>query len=154
MAMSQTDCIEVLNHLLQLDIDAVEAYDQALKHIDERDIHSKILAFRQDHERHITNLTNAIHLLNGEPVRRTKDVKGFLIKGFTAIKSMLSTKQALDAMRTNEELTNRTYWEALNNNDLPPDIRRIVQSNYDDEQRHLAYIKLSLKAAEKGKVTS
>ena len=39
--------------LMQLDIDAVEAYGKALENIDDPTVHKKISEFRGDHERHI-----------------------------------------------------------------------------------------------------
>ena len=65
--------------------------------------------------------------------------KGYVIEGMTALRSMLGTVQALKAMKSNEELTNRRYMEALHL-DLPEDIRAVVEQNRDDERRHLDYI--------------
>jgi hypothetical protein len=57
----------------------------------------------------------------------------------TALRSMMGDEQALKAMKGNEELTNKKYSEALDEN-LPADVMEVVRRNYQDEVRHLAYI--------------
>lgn len=71
--------------------------------------------------------------------------KGFLIEGFTAIRSAMGTEGALKAMRSNERKTNQDYSDALSL-DMPADVRAIVQRNYEDERRHLGYVEETLRA--------
>ena len=81
--------------------------------------------------------------LGGTP--RTKpDVKGFILKGFTAVTAMMGNEAALQAMRGNEALTNRTYRMALEE-DWSDEARAIIQRNFEDEQRHLAFIETALR---------
>ena len=49
-------------------------------------------------------------------------------------------RSAVLAMRGNEELMNRTYAAALEK-ELPHEVRVIVERNYQDEKKHLAWIK-------------
>jgi hypothetical protein len=51
----------------------------------------------------------------------------------------MGTEGALKAMKGNEELTNRTYSNALGKG-FPVDVLAVLQKNYADEQRHLAAI--------------
>ena len=46
-------------------------------------------------------------------------------------------------MRSNELLTNKTYDKARSW-DLPADVRELIERNYADEQRHLAYIEQAI----------
>ncbi len=133
--------IETINDLIQLDVDAVHAYDQAIEACEVSDIKTKLEEFRADHERHIADLSSAVTSEGGEP-RVSKDVKGFVIEGFTAIMSQ-GDHSALLSMRGNEELTNRSYRTALDE-EMPDHIRSVVERNYEDEQRHLAWIKDAL----------
>lgn len=137
--MNEKNLIDRLSSLMQLDIDAVHAYGQAIDNIKDPAIKNELSMFRDDHERHISDLSLAITNLGGKPPEHSRDFKGFLIEGFTALRSVTGTEGALKAMKGNEELTNKTYREALNLQ-LPPDARDIVERNYHDEQRHLAYI--------------
>lgn len=133
-----------LSRLVQLDVDAVRAYDQAIDHLDHVEIRRKLMEFRQDHVQHIERLSSAIRRNEGEPPERSRDVKGFVIEGFTAIGSRLGIEGALQAMRGNEKLTNAAYDEALEL-DLPWDVRHLVETHRDDERRHLRFIEKTLK---------
>lgn len=57
--------------------------------------------------------------------------------------SAVGTRGALQAMRTNEGLTNSRY-QAVLERPLPADVAAVVQRNREDERRHLAFIELAL----------
>ena len=69
-----------------------------------------------------------------------RDLKGVLIEGLTALRSVTGTLGALKAMRTNETVTNRAYEKALEQT-LPLVVREVVRQNLQDERRHLAGIR-------------
>jgi rubrerythrin len=137
--MEQT--IKTLRDLMQLDYDAVLAYTRAIDGIEPQyaDIRTRLGEFRDDHERHIRELSDVIVALGGTPPERARDFKGVLIEGMTAVESAMGTEWALRAMRTNEKLTNKRYEHALEL-ELPPEVSELIRRNYDDEQRHLAWI--------------
>lgn len=141
--MEHKELIKDLYDLAQLDIDAARAYKQALDNIDHPTIHSQISSFKADHLRHIDDLSAIIRRMGGNPPDFSPDFKGFFIEGFTAIRSMTGTEGALKAMRGNEKLTNRAYEKALKW-DMPADVRMIIEKNFSDEQRHLAYIEQAI----------
>ncbi len=133
---------ELTHHLIslvQLDIDAIHAYDQAIKEIDDREIRDQLTTFKGDHQQHVSDLSPFIVKFGSEPPKFKPDFKGFLIQGFTALRSQLGTEGALKAMKGNEKLTNAHYDKALTWT-LPEDVRRVVEKNRDDERRHLKYI--------------
>lgn len=147
--MDTKKLVKKLSNLAQLDIDAVHAYEEALKNIDKSEIHKKISDFRDDHLRHINNLNDLIVKFGGIPPERTKDFKGYLIQGFTSLRSVTGTVGALNAMETNEVLTNKTYKNALEDEEnMPLEVRSIIEENYLDEQRHLDYIRMTIKSLE------
>lgn len=135
--------ISTLKSLVQLDYDAVLAYNQALDHIELADVHTQISAFRDDHERHITDLSKLLRDEGEAAPERSRDLKGFFIEGFTAVRSVTGTEGALRAMKTNEELTNRRYEQALTV-ELSAEARKLVEKNFHDEQRHLRWIEKTL----------
>ena len=137
--METKDILRNLESLFKLDVDAVHAYDQALQKIDVPKVRERLMDFKADHERHVNDISSAIQRLGGNAPERSRDFKGFLIEGFTAIRSVTGTEGALRAMKTNENLTNKTYSGAVVW-DLPEDIMKMVRRNRDDEQRHLQYI--------------
>jgi uncharacterized protein (TIGR02284 family) len=141
--MDQPKLIDKLNDLIQLDYDAVGAYEAAVDRIDVESIRSRLREFQNDHRRHITDLSAQVSRLGGTP-KQKPNVKGFVLKGFTAVTSMMGNEAALRAMQGNEKLTNSSYASALREN-WPADIRNVIEQNYRDEQRHLAYIEDALR---------
>ena len=133
------ELLKELESLAKLDVDAVFAYSSAIERIDLPDVKNQLTLFRADHERHISDLTPFIVRLGGQAPTRTPDLKGYIIQGFTAIRSMMGNEAALKAMKGNEELTNKTYEKALEF-DFPVDIKNVVQRNREDERRHLEYV--------------
>jgi uncharacterized protein (TIGR02284 family) len=138
--MKNSKVIDTLKSLMQLDVDASHAYTQAVESIDVDAIRDRLKEFRGDHERHVDDLSACIRRLGGKPPERRRDWKGFLIEGFTAVRGVTGTEGALKAMEGNEETTNRRYGDALAV-EMPGDVRALVQHNYDDEKRHLAYVR-------------
>ncbi|QWV93679.1 ferritin-like domain-containing protein [Geomonas oryzisoli] len=137
--MERAEIIDKLNELIQLDVDAAEAYDHAIKHIHYRDIVKRFRGFQEDHQAHITNLTAVVQQMGGTPVKPVPDLKGYLIEGFTALMSLTGTKEALEAMKSNERLTNRKYQEAVTLG-FPEEVMKVLRVNLSQEQRHLSYI--------------
>ncbi len=137
--MANEEMVKNLNSLLQLEIDAVHAYGEAIKNIDDAVIKGRITDFQGDHQKHITDLSEVVHKLGGTPPGYSLDFKGFFIQGFTAIRSATGTVGALKAMETNEKLTNKNYSDALGWT-LTPQAKMVVEKNYSDEKRHLEYI--------------
>jgi uncharacterized protein (TIGR02284 family) len=142
-AMDLNRMIERLNDLIALDFDAVGAYEAAINRIDVESLRMSLREFQRDHERHIQDLSRVVTQLGGTP-RRKPDAKGFILKGFTAVTSMMGNEAALQAMRGNEALTNRTYRMALDE-DWSDEARIIIERNYSDEQRHLSFIENALR---------
>lgn len=135
--------IEVMNDLIQLDYDAVLAYKQAIEKIDDPLVRADLIAFQADHQRHITDLSQAVRSIGGEPEGTGRDLKGVLLEGLTALRSVTGTGGALRAMRMNEKLTNRSYERAMEAT-LPGTAREVVIRNREDERRHLSAIELHI----------
>jgi uncharacterized protein (TIGR02284 family) len=136
---ARKDAIELLNDLIQLDYDAVQAYKQAIEKIDDVAARADLVAFQADHERHIADLSRTVRMMGGEPEEAGRDLKGVLLEGLTALRSVTGTLGALRAMRMNEKLTNRSYERALEVR-LPIAARDVVLRNREDERRHLSAI--------------
>ncbi len=142
--MDTKDILKHLGNLCQLDIDAHSSYEQAIQNVDDAGIRQKLEQFKNDHERHITELSNHIRKHGGQPPEHRPGFKGFFLQGFTAIRAATGTEGALKAMRGNEETTNKHYSEAVEW-DMPDDIKQVIKKGYEDEQRHLRYIEDALR---------
>lgn len=138
-----TDDLDRLDDLIALDIDAVNAYEAAIRRIHSEPIRQRLEQFQADHERHIRDLSAWVEKMGGK-ARTRPDLKGFLLKGFTAITSMMGDEAALKAMQGNEELTTRTYRRAVGAQ-WSDELRKLIEANYADEQRHLAYVQQALR---------
>lgn len=134
-----------ISSLVHLDIDAEHAYNQAIDEIKEASIRGRLIEFRDDHKRHVAELSVAIRELGETPPEHKRDTKGFLIEGFTAIRSKTGTEGALKAMRANEKTTTKTYDKARSW-DVSPALKTLIEKNYGDEKRHLDYIENALHA--------
>jgi uncharacterized protein (TIGR02284 family) len=139
MAEDMKKVIEKLNDLIALDRDAVAAYTEAITRIHIPALKEALSQFRGDHQRHITDLSAVVSKYGGVPRTKT-DVKGFFIKGFTAITSAMGDEAALRAMQGNETLTTGTYQKAMKEK-WPADVLALIQKNFADEQRHLTFIR-------------
>jgi uncharacterized protein (TIGR02284 family) len=137
--MNNPNLLKNLVSLVQLDIDAVHAYEKAIEKIEIGEVKETLIRFKEDHVRHIADLSPLIRDNGGEPPEFKPDFKGLLIQGFTALRSSTGTEGALKAMKMNEKLTNSTYEKALSW-ELPEDVRRVVQRNRADEETHLRYV--------------
>lgn len=137
--MRGKNAIDKLNDLIQLDVDAVQAYDHAIKNVEYDDIRKRFSEFQDDHRAHIRNLAEMVQKLGGTPVKLEPSIKGYLLEGLTALRSATGTKAALEAMRTNEKLTNKKYEEAVGQ-DFAEEVTKLLRINLAQEQQHLAYI--------------
>lgn len=137
--VDREDLIEELNDLIQLDFDAVRAYDQAIEKVEDDDARDDLQQFKLDHERHIQDLGKIVRKLGGVP-KDGPDLKGILLEGMTALRSATGTLGALKAMRMNEKITNKSYAKAL---ELPlsQEFLDVVMRNREDERRHLIAIR-------------
>lgn len=141
--MEKQEEAKKLSSLAQLDIDAIHAYDQAIKKIEVPEVQHQLTQFRQDHENHYKELSAIIRELGESPPEYSPDFKGYIIKGFTSLQSASGTEGALKAMQGNEKLTNKQYKDAQGWG-LIPMAQAVVEKGYGDERTHLKYIEQAL----------
>jgi len=136
--MDKDKMIDQLNHLLKVDHDAINSYEEAINGIDIEHVRSKLREFQSDHRTHVDKLTQAIRQMGGQPHERSS-VKGFFQKQMTAISARMGNEAAIRAMEANEKLVNQSYAKAAKE-PWPPDLLNLVQHNFDDEKRHLSFL--------------
>lgn len=138
MALSIDKVIEGCNDLIRFDHDAVGVYNEAIDAITEGHIRQQLTMFRADHQRHITDLSALVRRLGGEPPEMP-GLRGVIRKTMAKVAGLVGTEATLRAMRSNAEVLNKQYANR-SNLDFPPDVLLLIQRNYSDEQRHLAWI--------------
>lgn len=137
--------VDKLNKLIQLDYDAIEAYGAAVEKLQNHGYKEQIAKFGQDHVRHVEVLSALVDGYGGVAATGP-DLKRLLTKGKVVIADLVGGDRAiLMAMVANEEVTNKTYEEALNDlGAVKPETREIVAANLADERRHRAWMQQQL----------
>jgi hypothetical protein len=143
MGMNDQEIVATLRQLAQLDLDAVLAYDRAVAAIGEGPITRQLSAFKLDHERHFLELSQALLALGESVPTLASDLKGSILGTMTGLRARLGAGQALQAMRTNEQLTTSAYARALAK-PLPEHLLALVRRGDADERRHLAWIERAI----------
>ena len=134
------EILEGLNDLLQLDHDAVGAYEIAMEKLEDRDHADQIAGFRRDHERHIRELNELIEELGGEPKNQPHATGPFKL-ALQSLGALAGDRGILMAFRTNE-LQVRTKYDAYaaKANQWPTAIKRVVDACALDEERHYRWV--------------
>jgi uncharacterized protein (TIGR02284 family) len=138
--------IEELNKIINLDYDAIKAYDTAIDRLHSPSYKARLESFKQDHIRHTQNLATIVSEYGGEPASNS-DVKSVLAQGKVVIGNIVGDLSVLKAMNSNERMTTETYEQALARLATKPDIVRVLKENLADEYRHKDWIEQALKAS-------
>lgn len=136
--------ITMLEHLIALDYDAVEAYNAAITRLDSEKFRQQLTEFKADHERHIRELQPIVRELGGVPPTEA-DFKGVLAKGRVVLADLIGDAAILRAMKANEDDTNTAYERARSRTDVSDDIHALLARNQADEHRHRAWIEATLR---------
>jgi uncharacterized protein (TIGR02284 family) len=143
MAGKQKDLIDALNSLIELDFDAVQAYEAAIERLESKKSQNKLGAFCEDHRRHTVELSEEVRKLGKQPKDKA-DIKAVLAKGKVVLAGLIGDRAILTAMKTNEDDTNAAYEYAVSRQDTSADLRAILERNLADERRHRAWIEAEL----------
>jgi rubrerythrin len=134
------EILEGLNDLLQLDHDAVGAYQIAMEKLKDRDHADQIAGFRRDHERHIRELNELISELGGTPSNHPHATGPFKL-ALQSLGALAGDTGVLLAFRANELLVRTKYDSyASRANHWPTHIKRIIDACALDEERHFSWV--------------
>jgi rubrerythrin len=134
----QENFADALISLLELDYDAIEAYNMAIARLESAEFESQLLKFKADHERHVKELGQLL-ATRKLPIPTGPDAKQWLTKGKVALANILGDKALLMAMRSNEVDTNVAYERVCDHSEIWPDAVEIVERGWEDEKRHKAW---------------
>ncbi len=130
---------QTLNDLIQVDIDTYHVYNQAAKKAKDKELKNLLLELAASHEEHINTLSKIVLERGGHPTSFSRDFKGFVTSGYTSIKVSGGKLRTLEAIETNEIISNRYYEKALTVT-MPRKIKDTLRKNLQDEERHLNLI--------------
>ncbi|MFW5924997.1 MAG: DUF2383 domain-containing protein [Myxococcota bacterium] len=138
LAGTQKEAHRLLEELIKLDYDAIEAYQAAIERLSDEEAQRQLGEFRDDHRRHTENLGAHLREMHRTPPSGP-DVKRVLTKGKVVIASLRGDVAILKAMKSNEDDTNTVYERAVEQ-ETPAKLRDTIRNNLDDERRHRAWI--------------
>src|SRR5258708_31622554 len=106
MALMMRDIVNLLNDLIELDYDAIEAYKAAIGRLSDVGDKTQLGQFMADHRRHVSELSLVVRNLGGSPPDHG-DLKQVLTKGRVVLAGLTGEKAILEATKSNEDDTNR-----------------------------------------------
>jgi uncharacterized protein (TIGR02284 family) len=135
----QISPVSLIRNLIELDYDAIEAYEAAIERLEDPAFRAQFRAFCDDHRKHVAELNPILERLGGIRVVQG-DIKRVLTKGKVLIASLIGDRSILLAMKTNEKDTNTAYERAAAHDGLDAQTIAVLYRNLGDERRHRAWI--------------
>lgn len=131
---------EAMVALLELEYDALEAYEVAVERISAQ-YKSELTAFMGEHRRHISELTRLLadHQYQDIPTG-PRGGKQWLTKGKVTLASLIGDQTILAAMHSNEEDTNTAYARMTSRTDQWADAMPVLSQALTDEKKHKAWL--------------
>lgn len=143
---STEEILDGLNDLLQLDHDAVGAYQIAIEKLQDRDHADQIAGYRRDHERHIQELNQLVTELGGTP-RNEPHATGPLKQALQGLGAMAGDRGILVSWRANELQVRAKYDSYASKAVFWPDhVKRVIDRNALDEEKHYRWVADTLAA--------
>lgn len=142
---SQTALTSLLNDLLQLDHDAVQAYGLAIRQLESTTRKKALRRYLADHKRHITELKGLIRALGSAPIPVSHIPTGPFKLAMQAMGTLGGDREVLLAFKANERQVRDKYRRAAARKGLPVDVRRVLRRAASDELRHYQWAERSLK---------
>ena len=135
LAGTQNNEKDLVEALLKLEQNALEAYDSTIERLENKSYSDKIASFRQDHYEHVNALSAIAKTIGAE--LQEAGAKSMLTAGKIVIADIIGNDSAiLTAMKTNEYETVMAYENALKKDFLSPELKAICEKGLGDERRH------------------
>jgi rubrerythrin len=129
----------VIRELLELEYDAMDAYQAAIERLESLAYRDKLNEFLNDHEQHVREL-KALATSQDLLLPEGPDIKRILTKGKVILASPAGDGAILSAMKTNEDDTVTAYERASKHKDMPRSALPLLRRALADEQRHQAWM--------------
>jgi ABC-type Fe3+-citrate transport system substrate-binding protein len=136
----QKDFGVALKDLVELEYDAVEAYEMAIDRLKKREYQEMLSSFLEDHKRHIADVSELLRKHDIEPPTGPSTAKQWIAKGKVFLGNLIGDLEILRAMRSNEIETNVAYERLQNHDNRWIDGERMIARNFQDEQRHKKWL--------------
>ena len=139
MARVIRDVVVLLNRLIQLHYDAIDACKAAVARIDDPRARQQLGATLEDHRGHVDELAVVVRNLGGEPASPS-DLRPLRTKSAHAGEAPDCEHALLEALGRNEEGTRAAYEDATSLPGVPLDVLAALERNLADQRKHLAWV--------------
>jgi uncharacterized protein (TIGR02284 family) len=144
MARVIRDVVVLLNRLIQLHYDAIDACKAAVARVEDPRARLQLSATLEDHRGHVDELAVVVRNLGGEPASPS-DLRPLRMKG--RHRPDADCEHALlEALDRNEEGTRAAYEDAASLPGVPLDVLAALERNLADQRKHLAWVRGRLAA--------
>lgn len=141
--MHAPQLVAEVSRLIQLEVDAIEAYRAAIELVGAGPLGAELSYFRLEHQRRAIELSEVVVKLGYHPPEITPDVKGVVIGALTPPSRTPTAEEVLEAMRGNEQLTGSVYAKALAK-PFPKGVLELLQRARADERQHLEWVERAI----------
>jgi uncharacterized protein (TIGR02284 family) len=140
MAMARVirDVVVLLNRLIQLHYDAIDACKAAVAHVEDPRARQQLCATLEDHRGHVDELAVVVRNLGGEPASPS-DLRP-LRANRRRPTSLEGEHALLEALGRNEEGARVAYEDAASLPGVPLDVLAALERNLADQRKHLAWL--------------
>lgn len=135
--------VQDLISLIQLDYDAIEAYEAAINRLQTSQYKEKLTEFKEDHQSHIKNLSPFVKGV-GHGAPTGPGMKSLLTQGKVVLANIVGEVGVLKAMKSNELETNKAYQKINDYRNIPSHLKDSLRKGYEDEKKHLNWIEKEL----------
>lgn len=137
---TQTKFGDAVNSLIELEYNALEAYQAAINRVHNLDYKAKLEEFAGDHKRHIHELSKLAEKHGQQPPHEPSLGKQWLAKGKVVIANLMGDETVLQAMLSNEGDTVTAYERMNKRTDKWDDAEDLIQSFLEDERKHRSWL--------------
>ncbi|HJD67763.1 MAG TPA: PA2169 family four-helix-bundle protein [Rickettsia endosymbiont of Bembidion lapponicum] len=139
----QNNFVDAIKELIELDYDAIEAYEAAINRITDENYKIQLQRFKEDHERHVKELNELLSKHKEDEITGPSS-KQWLTKGKVVLATQIGDRAILHAMLSNEEDTNTAYERLNNHADKWHNAEKVLEQGFKDEQKHKKWIEKQL----------
>ena len=136
---TQANFADALRELIELDYDAVEAYQAALDRLDNEDYKARLGKFKADHESHIKVLNRILQAHDGIIVDGPSGTS-WLTKGKVILANLVGDKTILKALRSNVDDTCTAYKKMNSHKAKWSDATDALTSGLEDAEKHKKWL--------------
>jgi rubrerythrin len=135
----QGNFADAMQDLLELEYDAIEAYEAAIERLETKEYRDKLSEFLSDHKRHVGDLSRLLGK-HDEDIPTSPSGKQWITKGRVVLANLVGDSYVLTAMAANEVDTNTAYERMNKHKDCWDDAVDVLKRGLEDEKRHKQWL--------------